>query len=194
MARPDRGVAPGLKSTDGRQRRIAPINHAIRNAGAFDRPLSEALHWRGVRQLHHVDTVDRDRAGVLGSGRRTPPSLSPAARPRPMRSTSPAINRSSSSMATRWLQCCRGAQAPRSNVIAPQQQAVEPRCPRCGSPMVHRIARRGSERGRAFWGCSRYPTCTGHARPRRAFVTMLCLHVFAEPRNSKLLRVVAPIR
>ena len=55
----------------------------------------------------------------------------------------------------------RGVQAPRSNVIAPQQQAAEPRCPRCGSAMVHRIARRGAERGRAFWGCSRYPTCSG---------------------------------
>ena len=54
-----------------------------------------------------------------------------------------------------------GVEAPRSNVIAPQQRAAEPRCPRCGSAMVHRIARRDAERGRAFWGCSRYPTCSG---------------------------------
>lgn len=55
----------------------------------------------------------------------------------------------------------RGVEAPRSNVIAPQQPAAELRCPRCGSAMVYRIARRGAERGRAFWGCSRYPTCSG---------------------------------
>jgi DNA-binding helix-hairpin-helix protein with protein kinase domain len=34
------------------------------------------------------------------------------------------------------------------------------RCPRCGSPMVKRTARRGKRRG-AFYGCSRYPSCRG---------------------------------
>ncbi|MBN9506676.1 MAG: topoisomerase DNA-binding C4 zinc finger domain-containing protein [Altererythrobacter sp.] len=36
-----------------------------------------------------------------------------------------------------------------------------PSCPRCGSPMRRRTARRGSRAGRQFWGCSRYPGCTG---------------------------------
>jgi len=36
-----------------------------------------------------------------------------------------------------------------------------PNCPRCGSPMRRRTARRGSRTGRQFWGCSRYPSCTG---------------------------------
>ena len=34
-------------------------------------------------------------------------------------------------------------------------------CPRCGSPMVERVARRGSQSGRPFWGCSRFPKCRG---------------------------------
>ena len=34
-------------------------------------------------------------------------------------------------------------------------------CPRCGSPMLRRTARRGRHSGRQFWGCSRYPACTG---------------------------------
>ncbi len=34
-------------------------------------------------------------------------------------------------------------------------------CPRCGSPMIRRTARRGRHSGRPFWGCSRYPSCTG---------------------------------
>jgi hypothetical protein len=34
-------------------------------------------------------------------------------------------------------------------------------CPRCGSPMLRRTARRGRNSGRQFWGCSRYPSCTG---------------------------------
>jgi DNA-binding helix-hairpin-helix protein with protein kinase domain len=36
-----------------------------------------------------------------------------------------------------------------------------PSCPRCGSPMVRRTARQGRQAGRGFWGCSRYPSCTG---------------------------------
>jgi DNA-binding helix-hairpin-helix protein with protein kinase domain len=34
-------------------------------------------------------------------------------------------------------------------------------CPRCGSPMLRRTARRGRHSGGQFWGCSRYPSCTG---------------------------------
>ena len=36
-----------------------------------------------------------------------------------------------------------------------------PSCPRCGSPMSRRTARRGTRAGQQFWGCSRYPNCTG---------------------------------
>ena len=34
-------------------------------------------------------------------------------------------------------------------------------CPRCGSAMVRRVAKKGSYSGREFWGCSRYPACRG---------------------------------
>jgi hypothetical protein len=34
-------------------------------------------------------------------------------------------------------------------------------CPRCGSAMQRRIARRGSRAGNSFWGCSRFPVCRG---------------------------------
>jgi DNA-binding helix-hairpin-helix protein with protein kinase domain len=34
-------------------------------------------------------------------------------------------------------------------------------CPRCGDRMVRRTARRGARVGQPFWGCSRYPTCSG---------------------------------
>ena len=36
-----------------------------------------------------------------------------------------------------------------------------PRCPRCGSSMTRRMARRGRYAGHSFWGCSRYPSCKG---------------------------------
>jgi restriction system protein len=34
-------------------------------------------------------------------------------------------------------------------------------CPRCGSPMVQRRAKRGVNAGQDFYGCSRYPACQG---------------------------------
>lgn len=34
-------------------------------------------------------------------------------------------------------------------------------CPKCGSSMVKRTARRGRNAGGQFWGCSRYPSCRG---------------------------------
>lgn len=34
-------------------------------------------------------------------------------------------------------------------------------CPRCGSIMVKRLARRGRNAGNHFWGCSRFPRCKG---------------------------------
>jgi restriction system protein len=34
-------------------------------------------------------------------------------------------------------------------------------CPRCGSPMVKRQAKRGANAGQAFYGCSRFPACRG---------------------------------
>lgn len=34
-------------------------------------------------------------------------------------------------------------------------------CPHCDSPMVLKTARRGRRRGIKFYGCSRYPRCTG---------------------------------
>ena len=37
----------------------------------------------------------------------------------------------------------------------------EPSCPICSSKMVLRTARRGSNAGNQFWGCSQYPRCKG---------------------------------
>jgi DNA-binding helix-hairpin-helix protein with protein kinase domain len=34
-------------------------------------------------------------------------------------------------------------------------------CPRCGSGMIKRLAKRGRNAGGYFWGCSRYPSCKG---------------------------------
>ncbi len=36
-----------------------------------------------------------------------------------------------------------------------------PACPRCGQTMVRRVAQRGANAGKAFWGCPGYPACRG---------------------------------
>lgn len=42
-----------------------------------------------------------------------------------------------------------------------QQDTEKKSCPKCGSDMVKRIAKRGANTGNMFFGCSRYPDCRG---------------------------------
>jgi restriction system protein len=39
--------------------------------------------------------------------------------------------------------------------------AQSPSCPVCGSSMVRRTAKHGTNAGTDFWGCSKYPACKG---------------------------------
>lgn len=40
-------------------------------------------------------------------------------------------------------------------------EEIGPACPKCGSPMVQRVAQKGSQAGNRFWGCPRFPACRG---------------------------------
>lgn len=54
------------------------------------------------------------------------------------------------------------ASVQQSGAMQPKPIAVEARsCPKCGSPMVLREARKGPHVGKKFWGCSNYPGCRG---------------------------------
>ncbi|MBL8155570.1 MAG: DUF2726 domain-containing protein [Anaerolineae bacterium] len=44
---------------------------------------------------------------------------------------------------------------------APVKKAEPPRCPKCGSGMILRTVKNGTNAGNQFWGCSTYPTCRG---------------------------------
>ncbi|MCU0586407.1 MAG: restriction endonuclease [Desulfobacterales bacterium] len=57
----------------------------------------------------------------------------------------------------------RQAQAkPVSDAMAEKIRATGiPACPICGSAMVRRVARRGTNAGNAFWGCAAFPRCKG---------------------------------
>jgi DNA-binding helix-hairpin-helix protein with protein kinase domain len=78
-----------------------------------------------------------------------------------------AIGISQSTLAKRSASAASIAPSLRVPTPAPAAPAspasIQPRmsCPRCGSAMIRRTARRGARAGRQFWGCSRYPTCTG---------------------------------
>jgi restriction system protein len=50
---------------------------------------------------------------------------------------------------------------PATNRSATAAVALMPSCPVCSQPMKRRVARRGSNAGRDFWGCTEYPTCKG---------------------------------
>jgi restriction system protein len=52
------------------------------------------------------------------------------------------------------------AQAPIKGAPA---SAPAPMCPRCGSAMLQRVAARGENAGRTFWGCTQFPKCRGIA-------------------------------
>ena len=40
-------------------------------------------------------------------------------------------------------------------------QANAPSCPKCGKPMLKRMAKKGINSGKEFWSCSSYPECNG---------------------------------
>jgi ssDNA-binding Zn-finger/Zn-ribbon topoisomerase 1 len=39
--------------------------------------------------------------------------------------------------------------------------ATSPPCPYCKGQMVERVAQKGRNRGKQFWGCMDWPTCRG---------------------------------
>ncbi len=39
--------------------------------------------------------------------------------------------------------------------------SAAPSCPRCGKPMVRRVATQGTGAGAPFWGCAAFPACPG---------------------------------
>lgn len=48
----------------------------------------------------------------------------------------------------------------------PGEPDASPACPECGKPMGRRMAGKGPQAGRGFWGCSGYPACRGTAELR----------------------------
>ncbi|NJC98119.1 MAG: DUF2726 domain-containing protein [Anaerolineae bacterium] len=48
-----------------------------------------------------------------------------------------------------------------SNEQSKPVEESSPRCPKCGSEMVIKIARQGERNGKKFWACPNFPNCEG---------------------------------
>ncbi|MFT5725900.1 MAG: ribosomal protein L37AE/L43A [Desulforhopalus sp.] len=49
--------------------------------------------------------------------------------------------------------------SPRNKTKVEKQNSTVPICPKCGSKMVKRVAKKGKKAGEEFWGCSDFPRC-----------------------------------
>jgi restriction system protein len=66
---------------------------------------------------------------------------------------------------SRWIavKANTRTEPPINNALRPtpsiNPQPSFPTCPLCQSPMVKRVAKRGANAGKNFWGCKNFPTC-----------------------------------
>lgn len=123
--------------------------------------LVQCKHWRSgrvgvnlVRELHGL-THSKEHSGSRGIfvtfGRYTPDAV------RFARENGIELVGHAELMAI-----VRSAQhAAAENTVSPRDESATPSCPQCGKAMIKRTARRGSQAGRDFWGCSAYPSCKG---------------------------------
>lgn len=63
----------------------------------------------------------------------------------------------SNNLATGVVQKFATTQPPQKTGV--QNSQADPICPKCGSPMVLRTAKKGARAGQQFWGCSKFPAC-----------------------------------
>lgn len=133
-----------------------------------ERALVQCKHWRTqrvgasvVRELKGVMAARGIAAGfVVSSGTFTDQARAFAAE-----ADIGLIDGLQLTSMRRQLSRSASGQAARSGTItgfAPRDESNRaPACPKCGTPMVRRRARRGSNAGGEFWGCKQYPGCRG---------------------------------
>ena len=124
-----------------------------------DKYLVQCKQWKvskvgvaTVRELYGVMTAERAVGGfVVASGAFTDDAKEFAE------------GRSIKLVDARRLRAMIGGAAPEPKKMPAVESKGEDAlpCSRCGSPMVERTARSGSNAGKKFWGCSRFPACRG---------------------------------
>jgi restriction system protein len=124
-----------------------------------DKYLVQCKQWKTskvgvatVRELYGVMTAERAIGGfVVASGAFTDDAKEFAE------------GRSIKLVDARRLRAMIGSPAPvePAGTPVPAPEAAIPTCPKCGSQMVRRTAKTGSNAGNQFWGCSKFPACRG---------------------------------
>lgn len=133
-----------------------------------ERTLVQCKHWRTqrvgasvVRELKGVMAARDISSGfVVTSGTFTDQARAFAAEARVGLVDGPRLM-----SIKRQLSPSASGQAARPSTVAGSatvgEGSIQPACPKCGTPMVRRRARRGSNAGGEFWGCKHYPGCRG---------------------------------
>ena len=126
---------------------------------ASDKYLVQCKQWKSskvgvatVRELYGVMTAERAIGGfVVTSGTFTDDAKAFA------------DGRSIKLVDARKLHEMLGGKLGGSSIQRPAPASVNEvqACPKCGKPMVKRVAKKGSLAGNEFWGCSNYPACRG---------------------------------
>lgn len=126
--------------------------------------LVQCKHWRAqrvgvqiIRELYGVmSAYGADGGFVVTSGRYTDDAKNFA--------TGRNIELIDGGALSRWLsqyQTERYLAEKRQQEIESAQAPSAPPCPNCRSAMILRTAKRGSNAGNKFWGCTHFPACRG---------------------------------
>ena len=143
---------PGPSAADAQAENAARAAWAARRSDLQAKIASglAAVQSGPQRVAVRAQTVDQPLMAALGERARAAHNLQLLGLPVPYSTPITIVPKSSTpAPAQSWTQ----------PAVAPSQGI--PACPRCGSTMIRRTARRGRRAGSGFWGCSRYPTCTG---------------------------------
>jgi len=99
-----------------------------------------------IRELYGVVVAEKAVRGIfVASGTFTPDAIA-FARGKPLE----LVDGSALAKLVEGVQTSRPTQP---------STASSPACPKCGGEMVQRVAKRGANAGKPFWGCRRYPQC-----------------------------------
>lgn len=131
-----------------------------------EKALVQCKQWRAykvgvkvVRELYGVMTAEGASAGyVVTSGRFTRGALEFA--------KGREIELIEGEQLTRMIREVKNQRKPLQNQSHQKVDGLVlgteiPKCPRCGEQMVKRVARRGENAGKQFWGCKSFPECRG---------------------------------
>ncbi len=143
--------------------------------GTTEKTLVQCKQWRAfkvgvdvVRELYGVMAARGAAAGIVVTSGRFTAEAQAFAQGRNVRLIDgPGLERLIRSARTQPEHRAARSDPPSSPRAAepippvPGPSAPAPACPACGKAMVQRTAKRGTQAGGRFWGCTAYPACRG---------------------------------